>query len=435
MKTIDIVYIIVLLVLLALSSLYSASDMAYSSVNKLRLEKKALLGDEASKKALKYANDYDKTIATILFGNDFVNILASSLMSLLARDVLAEYVGESMAVTIGSLVLLLLLLIFGEISPKALAKAHSFAFSRHLVRFVKCSFIIFFPFVYPSNKLAEKIASPLIEKAPIENDSLADDDELQAMVEDIKKEGIIDEEQSKLINRSIDFKETSCYEIMTPRVKVFGYDSDEPFQEFLKNPNVFRHSRIPVYKSNLDHVLGYIPVKTLLRVLTKGEKPSLDSLILPIVSVPRTMNISSTMALMKETHHHIAVVRDEFGGTEGIITLEDILEELVGEMYDEKDKQEPDIVEIKKNVYKVKGTMNIDDFFALFQVDPDKLQDTYTTVGGYIVNDLGRFAKVGDKFKRGNLSFQVTECDEYSVKEAIVSYKKSKSQPKKKKGL
>ena len=125
---------------------------------------------------------------------------------------------------------------------------------------------------------------------------------------------------------------------MTPRVNVFAYDIEQPFAEFLKSPEAFRHSRIPVYKGNLDHILGYISVKTLLRVLTLGEKPDLGKLILPIVSVPRTMMISSTMALMKETHHHIAVVRDEYGGTEGIITLEDILEELVGEMWDESEK-------------------------------------------------------------------------------------------------
>jgi CBS domain containing-hemolysin-like protein len=291
-----------------------------------------------------------------------------------------------------------------------------------MVGFVKGVGIVFFPFVYPSNKLAQLIASPLIEKAPKENE-LASDDELDAMVKDIQKEGIIDADQSALLHRSIEFKETSCYEIMTPRVKVFGYDVEEPFAQFLKKNEAFKHSRILVYKGNPDHVLGYIPVKTLLRVLVRGEKPELDELILPIVSVPRTMMISSAMALMKETHHHIAVVRDEYGGTEGIITLEDILEELVGEMWDESDKIVNDIVPTSKNnVFNVAGKANIDDVFDKFHLDPDKLSDDYSTVSGWVNDTLGRFAKEGDAFCYGKIDVKVLKVNDFTVEEIQIVY-------------
>jgi putative hemolysin len=422
MKALDILYIIALVVLLALSALFSAADMAYSSVNKLRLEKRAFIGDERSAKALHYANDYDKTIATVLFGNDFVNILASSLASLLGKDLLEPLVGSAAAALIASFGLLFLLLVFGEIGPKALAKPHSYGFARDLTGFVHVCGILFYPFVTPANKLAEWIASPFIEKAPKET-QLASDEELEAMVNTIEEEGIIDEGQKELLHRSIDFKETSCYEIMTPRVKVFAYDIEEPFAEFLKEPEAFKHSRILVYKANMDHVLGYISVKTLLRVLTLGKKPDLSTLILPIVSVPRTMMISSAMALMKETHHHIAVVRDEYGGTEGIITLEDILEELVGEMWDETDKPEQDIVETeKKNVFRVKGKANIDDVFDRFKLNPDRLPDDYSTVSGYINDRLGRFAKVGDHFSESHIDLSVTKVNDYTVEECVIVY-------------
>jgi CBS domain containing-hemolysin-like protein len=422
MKIIDIVYLFLLVVLLFLSALFSAADMAYSSVNKLRLEKRAFIGDNRAKSALQLANDYDKTIATVLFGNDFVNILASSLASLLGADLLAPHLGEANAALISSGALLFLLLIFGEITPKAVAKPHNYAFARGMVEFVKVLEVVFFPFVYPANKISEWLTSPLIEKAPKEN-SLASDEELEAMVKTIEDEGMIDEGQSELLHRSIDFKETSCYEIMTPRVKVFAYDIETPFAEFLKSKEAFKHSRIPVYKASLDHVLGYISVKTLLRVLTKGEKPDLGSLILPLVSVPRTMMISSAMALMKETHHHIAVVRDEYGGTEGIITLEDILEELVGEMWDESDKPEQMIVATeKKNVFRVKGKANIDDVFDRFQLNPDRLPDDYSTVSGYINDRLGRFAKVGDAFQEGKIDVVVSLVSEYTVEECVITY-------------
>jgi CBS domain containing-hemolysin-like protein len=426
MKPLDILYLVLLVVLLALSAIFSAADMAYSSVNKLRLERRAFVGDERSKKALHLAKDYDKTIATVLFGNDFVNILASSLASLLGADLLNESLGSTMAAMVSSLVLLVLLLIFGEITPKAVAKPHNYGFARAMVGFVDFVEILFFPFVYPTNKVAEWLTSPLIEKVPKEN-QLASDEELQAMVSTIEKEGIIDEDQSALLHRSIDFKETSCYEIMTPRVKVFAYDIETSFPVFLSSPEAFKHSRIPVYKGSLDHVLGYVSVKTLLRVLTRGEKPDLSNLLLPIVSVPRTMMISSAMALMKETHHHIAVVRDEYGGTEGIITLEDILEEVVGEMYDESDKIVPDIVMTKKkNVYLVKGKTNIDDLLDHFQLDPDSLPDDYSTVSGWINDRLGRFAKVGDSFSVAHLDVVVTKVSDYTVEECKITYHKKK---------
>jgi putative hemolysin len=421
MKWQDYLYLALLIVLITLSALYSASDMAYSSVNKLRLEKRALMGDKRSKRAYEFAVDYDKTISTILFGNDFVNILASSLMALLGADLWANALGPEMASLLASGLLLFVLLVFGEITPKAVSKAHSFTLSRYLIGFVKISSWFYFPFVKPANKLAEWIASPLIEKAPKES-ALASDEELEAMVDDIEHEGVIDEDQSELIHRSIRFKETTCYEIMTPRNKVLAYDIETPFETFLAQNDAFRHSRIPVYKGSFDHMLGYIPVKSLLRILVQGQKPSLEELIMPIVNVPHTMEISSAMVILKESHRHIAVVRDEFGGAEGVLTLEDILEELVGEMWDETDTVKNDVAETeKKNVFLVRGSMGIDAFFERFKLDENSLDEDYTTVSGWVNDHLGRFAKEGDSFSEGKIDLRVTSVTDYTVKEVKVT--------------
>lgn len=422
MKWFDIIYIVILAILLVLSALYSASDMAYSSVNKMRLEKSAFLGDKKSQRAFAFASDYDKTIATILFGNDFVNILASSLAAVLGGDLLNSVVGEANAALITSASLLLLLLTFGEIAPKALAKNNTYKLSRNLGGFVKISALVFSPFVRPANWLAKKIASPFLEKAPKES-LLASDEELEAMVDEIRKEGIIDADQKELLHRSISFKETSCYEIMTPRVKIYGYDIDEPFAEFLKDKSTLVHSRIPVYKGSLDHVLGYFQTKTLLRVLVKGAKPNIDELIMPIISVPRTMEISSAMALMKESHSHIAIVRDEFGGTEGIVTLEDILEELVGEMWDESDSPMEDVASTKKrNEFLVSGQMNIDRFFERFKLDDDYIEDDYSTLSGWMSDKKGRFLKEGETLSYQKVDIKVLVADPYKVKQCLVSY-------------
>ncbi|HBE99362.1 MAG TPA: hypothetical protein DDW18_05000 [Firmicutes bacterium] len=331
------------------------------------------------------------------------------------------YVGEELANTISSFSLLVFLLVFCEITPKHIASSHSFFLSKAFLPFMKVISVLFFPFVWPSSHFASWLAKPLIKKSGKEN-PLASDEELEAMVNTIEEEGIIDEEASELLHRSIDFKETSCYEVMTPRVKVFGYDTDETFEAFLKKPDAFHHSRVIVYEGNFDHVLGYIPIKTLLRELVKGKKVNYKDFLLPIVDVPRTMMISSAMALMKKNKHHIAVVRDEYGGMEGIITLEDILEELVGEMWDEKDSPTNDLRKAeRRNSYYVNGTMNIDDFYNEMGLDPDKLlPDDYTTVSGWIIDHLGRFAVVGDSFRVGNIYVKVTEVTPYTVKEAFV---------------
>ena len=420
MKTIDIVYIVILVICLILSFVFSAADMAFSSVSHRRLEAQSAKGDKVAKKTFKYAKEYDKTITTILFGNDFVNILLSSVGALLGKDLLEPYVGELYS-TITSLALLVILLLFGEIMPKYIAKRHSYAWTRLLTPLMDVISILFFPFYWPCYHFSLWLTSPLLKKSGKEN-PLASDEELEAMVNTIEEEGFIDEDQSELLYRSIDFKETSCYEVMTPRVNVFGYDTDEDFEAFLARPGAFHHSRIVVYAGNFDHILGYIPVKTLLRELVKGKKLQYKDVLLPIIDVPRTMMISSAMELMKETKHHIAIVRDEFGGMEGIITLEDILEELVGDMWDEKDNPTTEIRKgERRNSYYVNGAMNIDDFYNEMGLDPDKLlPDDYTTVSGWIVDHLGRFAKIGDTFRVGDISVKVTQVDTYTVKEAFV---------------
>lgn len=418
----DILYIVILVLLIVLSALYSSCDMAYSSVNKLRLERSAFLGDKKSETALKFAEDYDSSIATILFGNDFVNILASSLAAVLGGDLLATFMDSNLASFVSSAIILVALLIFGEISPKALAQNNSYSFSRNFSGFMKASSFLFYPFVKPANFLAKKIASPFLEKAEVES-PLASDDELEAMVDEIKQEGIIDADQSELLHRSISFKETSCYEIMTPRVKIFGYDIEEPFNEFIMQKDIFIHSRIPVYKGSLDHIIGYFQAKTLLRVLISGEKPNIDDLILPLVSVPRTMEISSAMALMKESHSHIAIVRDEYGGTEGIVTLEDILEELVGEMWDESDSPKEDIVLTKKkNVFLVNGDINIEHFFERFHLDDDCIEDDYSTLSGWLADKTGHFLKEGDSLTYQKVDIKIITAEPYHVKQCQVDY-------------
>ena len=423
MNVSDIIYIIFMVVLVFLSGIFSSCETALSNVNLLRLEKETKEGNKQSKRALKQANDFESTIATILFGNDFVNIFFSSLASIVGASLLAGTSFEQYGDWIITGVSVFILLILGEALPKAIVSSHALWWSKSFSLFVEISRILFFPFVTPIDFLSRKIASPIIEKVPSET-PLASDEELEAMVEEIKKEGIFDADQSELVHRSIDFKDISCYDIMTPRVKIIGYDVEESFSAYLNRPDAFKHSRVIVYRRDLDHVLGYFQVKTLLRMLVKGKTPRINDILLPTLFVPRTMELSSVLALMKKKRIHIAAIKDEFGGTEGILTMEDILEEIVGEMWDEEDTVSNDVTRVEgtRNRYMVKGSMNIEKFFETFHMDPTCLEDDYSTLSGYINDKLGRFAEIDDKITVGKVDIFIKKVHQFHVENCLVIY-------------
>lgn len=426
----DVLYLVLLFLLIVSSSLYSGLDMAYSSVRLSRLESEAKRGDVKSRKAYERAVNYDNTIADILFGNDFVNILSSSIASLLADDLLAPYIGEA-ASTVSSLVLLVILLIFGEITPKLIARNHSYAIVRNSIYFLSFIEIIFFPFVCPLNTLAKKISGRFVEKAGKES-VIASDEELDSMIDEIQKEGIIDQEKSRLLHNSIDFKEISAYQIMTPRVLIHGYDSDTDLEDFLKKENCFAYSRIIVYKHDSDHVQGYILSRELLSLLVQGKKVNIRELLKPLPSVPRTMSLSSVLELLSKDNKRIALVKDEFGGTDGIITFEDILEEMVGELYDEDDKEEKQIRNSSvNNTFIAKGRTNMEDIIDFFKLNPGDFSKDYSTFSGFLTSRLGRFPKQNDIVVFKSLRIQVIEVKDNVVLTSLVQVSPTKEEENK----
>lgn len=416
----NILYLILIVILLGLSFFFSMLDMAYSNVKISRLNRENT-SSRKDKMILNYVSNYEDTISTILFSNDFVNIFASSLTSILAVNLFVSS-NEDLVAFIASLILLFVVLLFCEIVPKAIAKKHSYKIIKNTVYAFAFSKYLFYIFTKPINLLLNIITSSLVEKAG-EEDRVASDDELETMVDEIQEEGIIDDEQSDLIHNSISFKETSCYEVMTPRVKIFGYDIETPFSKFLLDEDCFKYSRIIVYKKDKDNIIGYIPTKNLLRELIKNNKFDIQKLILPIESIFRTIPISSAMQIMKKSRHHILLVRDEYGGSEGIITMEDILEELVGEIYDEKDETSSEIITTSdENTLIVKGSLNIVDLFDELNIDNPELSEEYSTVSGFVIHTLTRYAKVGDNFIFSDTYFEVLQVKNYMA-DLILVYK------------
>ncbi|MBQ9457982.1 MAG: HlyC/CorC family transporter [Bacilli bacterium] len=414
-----VLYFSIIAVLMLCSAFFSCADMVYSSVSLSRLERTP---GKRAKKAYDLAKNYENTIVAILFGNNLVNIVASSLGAAISLLDLAPFnKNPSVAALVIELSMLGLILCFGEILPKTIGKRFNYRLSLAFCDIVKGLGYLFYPFVKISHWFARLVSRPVLNQIE-EDDETKTDEELQAMVDVIEEEGLIDEDQSELLSRSIEFKDTQAFMVMTPRVNIEALEfGDDPITALEKGK--LNHSRIPVFRKNLDNIEGYIPLKNLQREVLSGKKPEISDLLLPILSVPRSMPISAVLDLFKQEKRHIALVKDEFGGNEGILTMEDILEELVGEMYDESETKIEDIEKTdKRNVYHVRGITEFDALLEYFGLPLPEEEVSYSTVSGFLVERLGRFAEVGDKVKYGKLDFTVEKAGPYVVESALVVY-------------
>ena len=415
------VLIISIVILIMLSAIFSMCDIVYASVNQLRLKKTIKeKHSKAAKIALDFAINYDEMLTTALFMNNLVNIAASSLSAVLAIQLFKNTLGVEVGTTIMSIILLLALLIFGEIMPKVIGRAFSYRLSLLLAYPLLVLKFAFFPIVFVSKYIGKFFAYPFIHK---KKEEAISSEELQEMVETIKDEGVIDKDQSELLSNAITFKDTEAREIMTPRVEMYSLDIDDDINLLVKDDEFFTHSRIPVYKDTIDNIIGILPIKSVLRKLLANEEIDVSSLLSPVYSVPGSMGISEILDEMQKNKNHIVIVKDEYGGTDGLLTMEDILEELVGDMWDEMDEVKENYRKVTKFSYEVDGSMNIDDLFKLFNLTPPD-DESYETLAGYVMDKLGRFAEVGDKFTSDNLYFEVLSIEEFTVDKVLVRKKR-----------
>ena len=397
------------------SMFFSAADMVYGMVDKERLIREKGKKEKRAKLAIKIAADYELSISAILFGNNIVNIFASSIVTLIG---LALSTNVELGTTITTIIFTTFIIIFCEFIPKAFAKRFNYSLAilfAYPVTFFK---YLFFIIVWPIAKLF-KLFGKLFAKKSKEEDKI-DEDVLTEMVDTIEEEGILEKNEAELLRSAIDLKDIEAYEIMTPRVDVFAIDVEDDIDELIRDKEIFKHSRIPVYEETIDNIVGILPIKVLAKKLLAGKKVT-DILAMcykPLV-VPRNHQILDLLKEFKDSKVHIAVVIDEYGGTDGIVTMEDILEEIVGEIFDEDDKIEEEYIEKGHGVYIVDGNMNIDDFFELIECD-EEVETSYTTVGGFCQDILDRFAKKGDEFDFAHYHFKVLEADEFTVEKLKV---------------
>ena len=393
----DAIIIILLALCVILSGFFSGSEIAYSMANKLRLKKMAEAGNRKAQKAWHYAENFPTLISTILIGNNLVNIAASSLMTVIF---LRYWPGNDPALMAG-IFITSIILIFGEITPKTILSKFAVGVSMAFVLPIRFFEFIFKPVVFVMTKFLN-LLSPIWtpKEDPEEEDTSGE--ELINMIEEVQEEGYIDDETKELVTSAIELKDTTAQEIMKPRVDVASFDINDDISELLKDDNIFTYSRLLVYEDNIDNIIGILNTKKLILSVLNGKKYNIRTLLQKPILVHKTKSLTSLLKLFKDTGTHIAIVVDEFGGTLGIITLEDILEEIVGDIWDEMDTIEEPIMETKEDNFLVDGDMNLDDMFEMVEYDKGDYECAYSTVAGWCTEVLDGFPKVGDTFDFDN---------------------------------
>ncbi len=399
-------YIIIVICIIC-SAFFSGSEIAYNSVNPLRLQKAADEGSKKAKLALNIYNKYEKFLSTILIGNNLVNIASSSVATVICISLFGE-VGAAYA----TLVMTVIILICGEITPKMVARTHAFDFATMAAYPVKLLMIITFPIVWLVGLLM-KLLSRLWGKD--EEDEGFNAEELSNLIEIAETENVIDEERGDLLQSAIDFSDTSAQEILTHRVDMIAIDIDDPMDEIIATLESSPYSRIPVYEDSIDNIIGIVYLNHFYKKIVEEPDFSLRDILIEVCFIHKSMKLPAVLSELKRRKTHIAVVTDEYGGTMGIVTMEDVLEQLVGDIWDETDEVVEDITEVAENTFEVDGDMSIYDFLDEVGLDSDDFEGDYTTVGGWAIESIGTFPSAGDSFEYENLTVTVVETEELRV--------------------
>lgn len=401
-------YWIIVIVCCMLSAFFSCADMVYGIVDKDKLEKE---NSKSSLRALKIANDYELSISAILFGNNIVNILASSIATIIG---IALFDNPDVGTTVSTIVLTVVVIIFCEFFPKVVAKRFPYQLAKGFSIPVVIVKYVLFIFVWPISNFF-KLTSNGFKKKSIEEDQI-DEDVLTEMVDTMEEEEVLEEGEAELVRSAISFNDIEAHEIMTPRVDVFAIDVADDIQSIIADEEFFVHSRIPVYEDSIDNIIGILPVKKLAKLVFAGaENIDIKTLLYKPIVIPRNRQVLDLLEEFKKSKTHIAVIIDEYGGTEGIITMEDILEEIVGDIFDETDEVNEEYIDNGDGTYILDGGMNIDDCFDLIDFNDEELETDYSTIGGFCQEILDRFAKTGDEFDFDRFHFIIIEATDYTV--------------------
>ncbi len=411
-KGTDVLLIVLLIIFLLFSAFFSACETAFTSANSLRLRSFAEDKRRGSRRALYISENYEKALTTILVGNNLVNIASTTLCAFLFSKLIAS---PTLANILNTVIMTIIILIFGEITPKSLAKSHPEKTAMRYSGILYAIMIIFAPICWPFKKL-QQLFKKQVKK---EDDPTVTEDELESIIDTMEEEGVIESDNADMIQNVIKLSEATAYDIMTPRVDVICTSVSDTIDHVQKLFVDHQFSRLPIYQNTRDNIVGVINQKDLFAAMTNNKKITIESLMTEPVFVSETMKVDDLIREIQKTKKHLCVVLDEYGGTSGVVTMEDCIEEMVGEIYDEHDEEESpiDVVKFADNKYKINAELDIDELFSTLEIEHVP-ETNYSTVAGFLYELSEDLPKEGTVIKFTTVDEQI-EDDGNFVKKTI----------------
>jgi putative hemolysin len=409
----DIWPFIAIVILLLLSAFFSGTEIAYTSVSKTKLKVALENGDKRAKIAMYIYEHYDDALSTILIGNNLVNIAASAV----ATVILIDMIGNAGA-GVSTLVMTALILICGEITPKIIARQNNFKITLLVSYPLRILMFVLKPIIRVVVWIVDKVSK--LWGDGNEKEPSVTEEELVTLIENVKDNGIIDEDRSDLLQSVLEFSDITVEEVITPRIDMVSVDINDSIESIADTVIESNFSRIPVYDDSIDNIIGILHTEHFLKHLVQSDQIDIRSILIDVCYIHKTMKLPDAFSELQKRKLEMAIVTDEYGGTMGCVTMEDILEELVGDIWDESDEITNEFVLVSENSYEVSGDMSIYDFLEYMDIDDRDFDSEYTTVGGWAIEMFDGFPNVGDTFEYKNLTVTVTELDGRRVEKLYV---------------
>ncbi len=403
---------LLILVCIFLSAVFSGAEIAYNALNDTKLKHRAENGDKRAAAALRFWEKFDSGVIAILLGNNLVNIGSSSLAAAIAISLLGE--GGAWVATA---VMTVLIITFGEILPKILASERPEGVAELVAYPLSGLRTVLHPLVWVLQKFLAAISKIWEDNA---SDETITEDDLETILDTVEDEGVVDEDVAELLQSAFDFDDVLAYEVITPRVDMVAIDIDDPREKQIKIALASPYTRLPVYRETPDHIVGILHMNRLYKAIVENPDVSLKKLLLPPIYVHKTTPLPDVLNTMRKKKSHMVIVTDEYGGTMGILTMEDVLEQLVGDIWDESDVIEEEFKEIAPNRYEVDGDMRLVDFLDEFDKEEEDLDDDNATVGGWAVEMVGGYPKRLDSFVYENLTVTILKKERMRVLRLLV---------------
>ncbi len=406
---------IAVFVCLVLSAFFSAGETAFSAANIMRLENARDAGSRRAAVACAVCAHLERNLSALSLWDIFANTTAAALSAYLGFRIYG-----TVGAVLGTILSGILILFLGESIPRAVARKNANRLAMGSAYLVRVFSLLFSPLAFALSALASALSRPFRGERPVDEQDAAVE-ELQSILETVEDEGVIDEERSELLQAALDFSDISASEVMTARVDVVAIDIEDSWADILQTIGSAPVTRLPVYEDSMDNIIGILSLNRFFRALIDNPKPDLRSLLIAPCYVYKTVKLPAVLAELRRAQVHMAIVTDEYGGTMGVVTMEDVLEQIVGDIWDETDEIERDVVERADGVYEVDGDMSISDFLELLDRDEDSFETESSTVGGWTMEMYGGFPREGESIQAGNLTITVLAMDGLRVDKVLVT--------------